>query len=233
ALESTRQADNTIILVCSDHGEMLGERGLWFKMSFFEGSSRVPLMVCAPGVAAGLVKTPVSNVDIMPTLCEMAGVSLADISQWTDGESLLPLAAGAPRSRAVAVEYAAEASIAPMVCLIHEGYKFTHCEADPPQLFELEADPHELSKLAEDSDPAHAARVAQFMAMVRERWDIAAFDAAVRESQARRHVVYAALRNGAYYPWDFQPLRAASERYMRNHMNLDTLEESKRFPRGE
>ncbi len=52
----------------------------------------------------------------------------------------------------------------------------------------------------------------------------------VRESQARRHVVYAALRNGAYYPWDFQPLRAASERYMRNHMNLDTLEESKRFP---
>ncbi len=233
ALESTRQADNTIILFCSDHGEMLGERGLWFKMSFFEGSSRVPLMVCAPGIVPALVKTPVSNVDITSTLCELAGVSLTDISQWTDGESLLPVTAGAPRSRAVAVEYAAEASIAPMVCLIHEGYKFTHCEADPPQLFELEGDPHELNNLAEGSDPAHAARVAQFMAMVRERWDIAAFDAAVRESQARRHVVYAALRNGAYYPWDFQPLRAASERYMRNHMNLDTLEESKRFPRGE
>jgi choline-sulfatase len=55
----------------------------------------------------------------------------------------------------------------------------------------------------------------------------------VRESQARRWVVYEALRNGAYYPWDHQPLQKASERYMRNHMNLDILEESKRFPRGE
>ena len=55
----------------------------------------------------------------------------------------------------------------------------------------------------------------------------------VRMSQARRHVVYAALRNGAYFPWDFQPLQQASERYMRNHMDLNVLEESKRFPRGE
>jgi choline-sulfatase len=69
--------------------------------------------------------------------------------------------------------------------------------------------------------------------MVRARWDMAGFDSAVRESQARRWVVYKALRNGAYYPWDFQPLRQASERYMRNHMNLDTLETEKRFPRGE
>ena len=59
------------------------------------------------------------------------------------------------------------------------------------------------------------------MAKVRARWDMAAFDAAVRESQARRWVVYPALRNGAYYPWDFQPLQKASERYMRNHMDLE------------
>jgi len=55
----------------------------------------------------------------------------------------------------------------------------------------------------------------------------------VRASQARRWVVYEALRNGHYYPWDFQPLQQASERYMRNHMDLNVLEESKRFPRGE
>ena len=65
------------------------------------------------------------------------------------------------------------------------------------------------------------------------RWDLAAFDAAVRESQARRWVVYEALRKGGYYPWDYQPLQKASERYMRNHMDLNVLEESKRFPRGE
>ena len=59
------------------------------------------------------------------------------------------------------------------------------------------------------------------------------FDAEVRASQARRRVVYEALRNGAYYPWDHQPLQRASERYMRNHMDLNVLEEAQRFPRGE
>jgi choline-sulfatase len=68
---------------------------------------------------------------------------------------------------------------------------------------------------------------------VRQRWDMAAYDGEVRQSQARRWIVYEALKNGAYYPWDYQPLQKASERYMRNHMNLDNLEDAKRFPRGE
>ncbi|MBX4421725.1 hypothetical protein K4H00_27340, partial [Mycobacterium tuberculosis] len=76
-------------------------------------------------------------------------------------------------------------------------YKFVHCEIDPPQLFDLESDPHELTNLA--GDPAHAALLAQFTAAARARWDMAAYDAAVRESQARRWVVYEALRNGSYY----------------------------------
>ena len=104
-------------------------------------------------------------------------------------------------------------------------------EIDPPQLFDLQADPNELDNLA--ARPEHAGLVAAFMEKVRARWNMAQFDAAVRESQARRWVVYPALRNGAYYPWEFQPLQRASERYMRNHMDLNVLEESKRFPRGE
>jgi choline-sulfatase len=115
---------------------------------------------------------------------------------------------------------------------IREGpYKFIHCEIDPPQLFDLESDPLELTNLA--ADPAHEPLLAAFTEKVRARWDLAAFDAAVRTSQARRWVVYPALRNGTHYPWEFQPLQKASERYMRNHMNLDNLEESKRYPRGE
>ena len=65
------------------------------------------------------------------------------------------------------------------------------------------------------------------------RWDLERYDAEVRESQARRLVVYDALRNGAYYPWDYQPLRAASERYKRNHMDLNVLEARRRFPPAE
>ncbi|MBZ9918078.1 MULTISPECIES: choline-sulfatase [unclassified Mesorhizobium] len=230
-LKRTRMLDDTTILFCSDHGDMLGERGLWFKMSFFEGSARVPLMIAGRGVAAGLIEAPVSNLDVTPTLCDLAGIDIDAVAPWTDGQSLLPLIDGERRSAPVLMEYAAEGSYAPLVAIREGRYKFVHCELDAPQLFDLQSDPLERENLA--ADPANEPLVAAFMDKVRARWDMAAFDAAVRESQARRWVVYRALRNGAYYPWDFQPLQKASERYMRNHMNLDTLEESKRYPRGE
>jgi choline-sulfatase len=230
-LDRTRMADDTVIVFCSDHGEMLGERGLWFKMNFYEGSARVPLMIAGKGVPEGLITTPVSNLDICPTLCDLAGIDISAIMPWTDGQSLVPLAKGGTREEPVLIEYAAEGTYAPMVAIRDGRYKFVHCEIDPPQLFDLDADPLERDNLA--ADPAHAALVADFTARVRARWDMAAFDAEVRESQARRWVVYPALRNGAYYPWEFQPLQKASERYMRNHMDLNVLEESKRYPRGE
>ena len=74
--------------------------------------------------------------------------------------------------------------------------------------------------------------IAREMAVVM-RADMAAYDAEVRQSQARRWVVYEALRNGAYFPWDYQPLQKASERYMRNHMDLNEVEDGQRYPRGE
>ncbi len=230
-LEATRMDKDTVILFCSDHGDMLGERGMWFKMSFFEGSSRVPLMIAAPGDKGGSVSAPVSNLDITPTLADIAGVSIDDVAPWTDGESLMPLTRGEARTSPVLMEYAAEGSYAPLVSIREGKFKFNHCELDPPQLFDLESDPLELENLAEN--PEFADQVAGYMARVRERWDMNAYDAEVRQSQARRWIVYEALRNGSYYPWDFQPLQKASERYMRNHMDLNVLEENKRFPRGE
>lgn len=229
ALEATRQ--EAIVVFVSDHGDMLGERGLWYKMNFFEGSARVPLMIAAPGLTAGLVEEPVSTLDVTPTLADLAGISLDDIMPWTDGESLVPVAAGTKRSRPVPMEYAAEASIAPLVAIRDSQWKYVHCEADPPQLFDLENDPHELSNLA--ADPDHADTAARLAGVVAAKWDLAAFDASVRQSQARRWVVYDALRNGSYYPWDYQPLRKASERYMRNHMDLNVVEHDNRFPRGD
>ena len=229
ALEASRQ--EAIIVFVSDHGDMLGRRGLWFKMSFFEGAARVPLMICAPDMPAGRIATPVSTLDLAPTLCDLAGISMADILPWTDGESLLPLTHGTPRTSPVAMEYAAEGTITPMVALREGAWKYIRCPADPDMLFDLAADPDETTNLA--TDPRAAEVLAHFQLIADHRWDLPAYDAEVRQSQARRWVVYEALRNGAYYPWDHQPLRAASERYMRNHMDLNVLEESKRFPRGE
>ncbi|MGO2241752.1 MAG: choline-sulfatase [Halomonas sp.] len=230
-LERTRMLDNTIVLFVSDHGDMLGERGLWFKMSPYEGSSRVPLMISAPGIEPRRVDDPVSAMDVNATLADLVGIDLSAIEPWTDGESLLPLMQGGSRQTPVYMEYAAEGSYAPLVTIRQGGYKFNHCELDPPQLFNLEEDPQELNNLA--ADPAHAELLAEFQQHCHGRWDMARFDADVRESQARRLIVYEALRNGAYYPWDYQPLQVASERYMRNHMDLNVLEENQRFPRGE
>ena len=229
ALDASRQ--EAIVVFLSDHGEMLGRKGLWFKMNFFEGAARVPLMIMSPNLAAGLIETPVSTLDVLPTLCDLAGVMMADIEPWTDGQSLVPLALGAARDAPVAMEYAAEGTITPMVALRQGAWKYVHCLADPDQLFDLASDPDEEVNLA--GDPRAAEVLAHFQNMVAERWDLPVYDEEVRASQARRWVVYEALRSGAYYPWDYQPLRAASERYMRNHMDLNVLEESKRFPRGE
>ena len=229
ALEATRQ--EAVIVFVSDHGDMLGERGLWFKMTFFEGSARVPLMICAPGLTPGVIGHPVSTLDVMPTLCDLAGVALDDIRPWTDGTSLLPLATGQGGRRAVPMEYAAEASESPMAGLRKGRWKLILCPLDPDLLFDLEADPQELHNLAPLAE--HAATLAELKDEARALWDLDRFDADVRASQARRLIVYQALRNGAYYPWDFQPLQKASERYMRNHMDLNVLETSQRFPRGE
>jgi choline-sulfatase len=231
SLSRTRMLDDTVIVFCADHGDMLGERGLWFKMNFFEGSARVPLLVAGPGIRAGLHLAPVSNLDVTPTLCEIAGISTDEVAAWTDGESLRPIIDGRARTTPVLMEYAAEGSCAPLVAIRKGDWKYVRCELDPDQLYNLASDPLELSNLA--NDPAHAATLSRFGAMADAKWNLARFDAEVRESQAQRRVVYEALRNGAYYPWDYQPLQKASERYMRNHMDLDILEGSKRFPRGE
>lgn len=224
-LDSCDMAEDTIIVFLSDHGDMLGERGLWFKMSFFEGSARVPLMIAAPGLAPRREDMPVSTLDVAPTLCELAGIGLGEIAPWTDGVSL---AHPGPRGP-VPMEYAAEGATAPMVALRDGSLKLIHGPADPPLLFDLAADPDEQVNLA--TDPRHAADLARMLAAVEARWDLAAYDAEVRESQARRHLVYEALRQGAYQSWDHQPPQHATERYMRNHLSLDNLESRQRYPR--
>ena len=227
-LKATRQDAHIVFL--SDHGEMLGDKGLWFKMNFFEGSARVPLMIAAPAMAAGRIDTPVSTIDLAPTLAALAGLSMDEVAPWTEGVNLIPVSNGAPRGP-VAMEYAAEGTITPMVALRDGAWKYIRCPADPDMLFDMANDPGETANLAQD--PRAAEILAHFHKLADNRWDLSTYDAQVRESQARRWVVYEALRNGAYYPWDHQPLRAASERYMRNHMDLNVLETQKRFPRNE
>ncbi|MFN6004971.1 MAG: choline-sulfatase, partial [Paracoccaceae bacterium] len=123
-LEATRQDAHIVFL--SDHGEMLGQKGLWFKMNFYEGSARVPLMIAAPEMPAGLVETPVCSIDLAPTLAALAGISMDEVMPWTEGVNLIPVANGVPRGP-VAMEYAAEGTITPMIALREGAWKYIRC----------------------------------------------------------------------------------------------------------
>ena len=222
--------DDTIVLFLGDHGEMLGERGLWYKMNFFEGGARVPLVIAAPGLTAPRrVAASVSLVDLLPTLVELGGGDSQDLASPIDGRSLMPhLRAVGGHDEAVG-EYLAEGAVAPVVMLRRGNDKFIHCPADPDQLYDIAADPDERRNLS--PDPACANRVAAFRAEVARRWDLPALGAAVKESQRRRHLVASALKTGISKPWDYQPFRDASRQYMRNTIDLDDLEAMSRFPR--
>ena len=228
ALADAGYAGDTIVLLLADHGDMLGERGLWYKMSFFEPACRIPLIVHSPlRFAAHRVPGSASLIDLLPTLCDLAGDNTAFASPL-DGHSLLAQLQGAPGRDEVIGEYLAEGAIAPLVMIKRGRYKFVHSPADPDQLYDLIADPDEIDNLAASAQ--HAARVSEFRDETARRWDLAALEAAVLASQRRRHFVFRALREGRRTPWDFQPARDASRLYVRNDRELGDLETMARFP---
>ena len=229
ALADSRFAANTVVLLIADHGDMLGERGLWYKMSFFEPACRIPLIVHSPQrFGARRVMESASLVDLLPTLCELAGGAPPHYATPLDGTSLLPQLKGHSGKDEVIGEYLAEGAIAPLVMIKRGRYKFVHSPVDPDQLYDLRDDPDETQNLAPLAQ--HAARMQEFRAEVARRWDLPAIHAAVVASQQRRHFVYDALRKGRYTSWDFQPLRDASRQYVRNDQDLGDLEAMARFP---
>ena len=230
-LRATGLEDDTVVIVTSDHGEMLGERGFWYKMSFFEGAARVPLVVSAPSLfAPKRVGASVSLIDLLPTLVELGqdggpGVYASEI----EGRSLLPHLSGSGGHDEVIGEYLAEGAIAPIVMIRRGPWKFVHSPADPDQLYDLAADPYEQHNVAPAPEGQEIAE--RFRDEVAARWDLPALDKAVRESQRRRHAVVSALSQGTPAPWDYQPHYDASRVYIRNHMDLDDLEARARYPR--
>ena len=205
-MKATGLADDTIVIFTSDHGEMLGERGLWYKMSFFEGASRVPLVIANPSrFKPARIAASVSLVDLLPTLVDLAGGDASALMGSIDGRSLLPHLEGEKGHDEAIGEYLAEGAIAPLVMIRRRQWKFIHSAPDPDQLYDVRRDPSERDNLA--LKPEYAEHVADFRAEIARRWDLASLDATVRESQRRRRIVDAALAKGETHAWDFQPFR--------------------------
>jgi choline-sulfatase len=229
ALARAGLADRTIVALTSDHGEMLGERGLWYKMSFFEPSVRVPLIVAAPRrLASRRVAEPVSHLDLTPTLLQLAGHPDAhDLAAAMDGSSLAPLLEGRARDEAVvACEYLGEGVTSPAVMMRRGAHKFIYCADDPDQLFDVAEDPRELVNLAERPECAGLRRA--FREELAARWDLADLERRVLSSQRDRRTV-AAAQTGRHNPWDFEPRADGSGRYVRTDMDLYELQRRARL----
>jgi len=232
-LRTCELAGNTLIAITSDHGDFLGERGLWYKMSFLEHSARVPLIVYGEDlVQPRRIRQPATLCDLLPTFCDLAGGRSEALARPVDGRSLYPLLKGAPENAEALTfgEYLAEGAMAPMYMLRQGTWKFICSAPDPDQLFDLTGDPRELRNLA--AEPKHAEMVKTFRQTIESRFDPLATKRKVMESQKARHMLFAALRKGNYFPWDFQPLRDASEQYTRNHMDVTDRDIQSRFPKA-
>ncbi len=230
ALEATGKLEDTVIVFTSDHGDFLGERGLWYKMSYLEPSSHVPLVVWSPkNFAQRRVKEPVSLADLLPTISDIGHGGKADLAREVDGRTLHPLLTGASENANATAwgEYLAEGAVAPMYMLRRGPWKFIHTPADPDQLFNLTDDPDETNNLA-----AKHPLAMQYRKEVEAKFDIARINAEVLRSQQSRLMMFEALKRGHHFPWDFQPLRDASEQYTRNHMSVTDRDLQSRFPKA-
>jgi choline-sulfatase len=223
ALRATGLDSETVIAFTADHGEFLGERGLWYKMSFLEPAARVPLFMSGPGLAAGhRVDAPVSLLDLAPTLLELASVSSGDVP--VDGVSLaglLGFASSADRGPVVC-EYHAEGVNAPAAMIRDGRHKLIVCGEDPDLLYDLSADPHELTNLAQTASGAEAVR--SLREALAGRLDLEVVGQRVLESQRERRMVVSALSMGAAPAWDYQPFVDAATQYVRTREDLYHLQ---------
>ena len=207
-------ADDTIVIFASDHGDMMGERGLYYKKTFFEWAVRVPLIVWAPTRYKPLrINTPVSLLDIMPTFHEIGGGKTDDILE-TDGISLAGLLdGGVIEPRAMAGEFLAEGVFEPTFMLRDGRFKLFYSETDPPLLFDLDEDPSERTNLAGDDD--HQTKLQELTAIASELWNATDIKQAIIADQNRRRLIDRAHGIGRRPSWDYQPVTDASERWVR------------------
>lgn len=227
ALNDSGFDDNTVVLFASDHGDMIGERGMWFKKTLFDPAIQVPLIIAHPGIDPSRVATPASLLDIFPTLLEIAGITGAQIKTRLDGKSLVPALHGKPLTAPVLVEHIDGGTAAPRVCVRDGNIKLTMSQAYPPQLFDLATDPLELINLA-GTGHVDEPRLTKLIA---ETWSLDTLLEDVVQSQIERKLIDNALSLGREELWDFTP-RALTQNtnYVRRGDAFPTVEQRGYLP---
>lgn len=217
-LEETGFAENTLVIFIADHGEMLGERGMWFKQTFYESSVRVPMILSMPGrLAPARIGAHVSLLDLLPTLLEFAASDEAlEPVRPLDGKSLMPLIEGveAGCERSVISEYSAEGVCAATRMLRSGPWKYLYTHGLAPMLYNLDDDPDELHDLAGTAQLADIEKDLRARAL--EGWDPEQMHATILQSQKERLFLNTVAQSVEGQPnWAYQPFVDESRRYIR------------------
>jgi choline-sulfatase len=216
-LEQCGLTRDTVVIFTADHGEMLGERGMWYKQTFFEWSARVPLLIAAPGIAPRRVAAHVSLVDLLPTLLDLATPERA--LQPVDalhGTTLVPLMKGDEQGseRVIISEYSSEGVRAASRMVRAGQHKYIYTRGVKPMLFDLARDPDELRDIAGSS--AARAIEERLRAQALAGWDPDEVHGRILASQKRRlFLAHVAERSGRYPNWAYQPFVDESRRFIR------------------
>jgi len=155
ALESSGQDRDTAVIYTSDHGELLGDHGLWTKMTMHEGSVGIPMIVSGAGAPVGVSNTPVSLIDIYQTILEAAGAELHEEDITLPGCSLYEIAKAQDNAdRVVFSEYHDGGAISGFFMVRCGRWKYIYFPGFAAQLFDLKTDPFEQNDLGNST--AHA-----------------------------------------------------------------------------
>lgn len=220
SLQKVGLDQNTIIIFTGDHGEMMGERGMWFKQTFFEWSVKVPLLISTPAMRSEnrqiTIDNVVSLVDLFPTILEFATEDVSQVVNKLDGKSLNSLIernVSDWKNLAIA-EYTDMGVCAPCRMVRFNNMKYIYTHGHPSQLYDLEKDPNELINLS--GKPSYQEIETKLRSITLENWDPAALNAQILKSQAQRKLVNDAAKKSKKFPnWSFEANRKDSGRYVR------------------
>ena len=206
ALDELGMSQNTVVIYTSDHGESLGEHGLWRKMNFYEQSARVPLQISWPGVIGPGQRFDgaVSLVDVAATILDVASVDHTSQSFMNlDGVSLLPQMTGdANRQRDEAFsEHLAHGTDRPRAMIRQGRWKlsYSHHSTSPDlELYNIDTDPGEFHNLANDG--IHTAVQQRLSDRIMDIWgDPDALDQRIKDSQRSRLMIRSVLGDDAIF----------------------------------
>jgi len=207
-------ADDTLIVYTTDHGDHLGERGLWWKHTLYEDAVAVPLLLHWPGRLPGGERRAqvVDLLDVGATMIDALGGPALPFSH---GRSLLPIARD-PRAAWIDEAFAEHCTdtvpawtggqATQQRMLRSAAWKLIYTHGHPPQLFDLAHDPHERVDLA--GDPRHASVRERLLARVLDGWDPARVGARIAERRRDKDVIGAWARHVRppdEFRWDLKP----------------------------